>query len=619
MSTTTFKELNLNPEILRALDDAGFENATPVQAQAIPVIFSGADILALSQTGTGKTIAFGIPAVQSIDKSIKSIQVMVLSPTRELSQQCGDEIRKLAKYVPAVKTADIFGGANYDRQFKDLKTANFVIGTPGRVMDHMNRGSLKLNNLKMIILDEADEMLNMGFKEDIEQILQDVPDQRQVVLFSATISKGVKAITKQFLKDPVNVEINRDKVTLESIKQSFVHVPMHQKQDVLKLLMHRYKPTRAIVFSNTKSMVDEIADTLSTIGFSAEGLHGDMKQQQRSKVMNAFKRGKVNILVATDVAARGIDVSDIDYVINYDIPKMSEYYVHRIGRTGRAGRDGNAITLCCGNGQVAEISRLANTVKSTISQMEIPTVADIYKNNRNSNLDLVRSAMETDINVENADMVCALVEEGFDPVRIATALMSMSFSGTVSGLVDVQPPKSRRERDRDRDRGDRVKRDRDDNLRYSDILLSCGKSRRVAANHIVGAITERTGISSRDIGKIKIGDEFSIVGIPTDIVDDILRQMQGCKICGKPVTASFYMEEHVEKKRHSDKGDSKKSKRHSDGKRHGDNKHGDRDGKRHGDRDRKRSNSSDKDRNHGAKRHSKDDKRSKHSDSRKRK
>ncbi len=557
MSTTTFRELNLSAEVLRALDDAGFENATPVQAQSIPIIFSGEDILAQSQTGTGKTIAFGIPAVQSIDPSVKNVQVLVLSPTRELSQQCGEEIRKLAKYMPAVKTADIFGGANYSQQFRDLRSANFVIGTPGRVMDHMKRGSLKLGNLKMIILDEADEMLNMGFKEDIEQILLDVPEQRQVVLFSATVSKGIRAITKQFLNNPVNVEINRDKVTLESISQHYVNTPKPYKAEVLKLLIHRYKPTRAIIFSNTKLMVDEITDALSTGGFSAAGLHGDMKQQQRSQVMGAFKRGKINILVATDVAARGIDVSDIDYVINYDIPKMSEYYVHRIGRTGRAGRDGNAITLCCGNNQIAEIRRLAHTVKSTISPMDIPTIADIRRSNREADLVLVREALAKEMDPENQEMVLALVEEGYDPVEISIALMSMSFSGGVADLEDVAPPK----RDMGR-RGERGLSHRGDNSSFSEIVISCGRSRRVAPNHIVGAITERTGITSKDIGKIIIEDEFCTVGIPTDIAPEIVRMMQGCKICGKPITAVLNSAPTAAKSSRFDKYESNRGKRH---------------------------------------------------------
>ncbi len=604
MSTTTFKELDLNPEILRAIDDAGFENMTPIQAQAIPVIFSGADILAQSQTGTGKTIAFGIPAVQSIEKGVKNVQVMVLSPTRELAEQCGEEIRKLAKYLPHVKTADIFGGANYDKQFKELKSANFIIGTPGRIMDHMRRGTLKLNKLKMIVLDEADEMLNMGFKEDIEEILKDVPEERQVVLFSATISKGIKAITKEFLKKPVNVEINRDKVTLESITQSYIHVPMYHKQDVLNLIMHRYKPKRAIVFSNTKSMVDEISDALISAGFSADGLHGDMKQGQRSKVMNAFKRGKTNILVATDVAARGIDVSDIDYVINFDIPKMSEYYVHRIGRTGRAGKDGNAITLCCGNRQISELKRLSDTVKSKISQMEIPSLKEIQNNNRDANLDLLRTMLEKEAEAENFEMLEILTEEGYEVNKIAATLMAMNFSAPIEGLIEVKAPKTKKP-----ERSEKVKRDKDGNVNYAQIVISCGKSRRVAANHIVGAVTEKTGMSSKDIGKIIVGDEYSVVDIPVEIVDEIIVSMQGCKICGKPVTTNLYMEEMFDKPIKSDRH--KRSKGHDDKKHHGDRKH-------YADRDRKRSRNSLDDSNRN-KRHSKDDKHSGHSRNRKKK
>ena len=328
-----FADLSLSPALMNAVTDMGFVETTPVQAETIPVIRAGSDLLARSQTGTGKTVAFGIPAVECIDSADRHVQVLILSPTRELAMQCGDEIRKLARYLPHIKTADIYGGSDFNRQFRALRDANIVIGTPGRVMDHMRRETLKLGNLKMIVLDEADEMLNMGFKEDIETILQDVPEQRQTILFSATVPPEILAITRQFQKNPVHIEINRNQVTLDNIKQAYVDIPMYQKQEGLKILFHYHKPRRAIIFANTKTMVDELTELLSGAGFTTGGLHGDMKQLQRTSVMNAFKRGRVNILVATDVAARGIDVSDIDFVFNYDIPKTSDYYVHRkIGR-----------------------------------------------------------------------------------------------------------------------------------------------------------------------------------------------------------------------------------------------------------------------------------------------
>ncbi|MEG1594094.1 MAG: DEAD/DEAH box helicase, partial [Oscillibacter sp.] len=311
MTNLTFSQLELSPELLAAVTEMGFTETTDVQAEAIPVIRTGADVMARSQTGTGKTVAFGIPAVELVVPEDKYVQVLILSPTRELAQQCGDELRKLARHLPYIKTADIYGGADFRRQFVDLREANIVIGTPGRVMDHMRRGSLHLNHLKMIVLDEADEMLNMGFKEDIETILTDVPEERQIVLFSATVPPEILTITRQFQKDPVLIEINRDQVTLDSIVQTAVDVPMRHKPEALNLLLHYYKPQRAIIFANTKSMVDELTEGLNAAGFSVEGLHGDMKQLQRTRVMNAFKKGKVAILVATDVAARGIDVNDV--------------------------------------------------------------------------------------------------------------------------------------------------------------------------------------------------------------------------------------------------------------------------------------------------------------------
>lgn len=537
MTNQTFSQLALSPELLAAVTEMGFSEATDIQAEAIPVIRTGADILARSQTGTGKTVAYGIPAIECVNAGENCVQVLILSPTRELSQQCGDEIRKLAKHLPYVKTADIYGGADFGRQFKDLRSANFVIGTPGRIMDHMRRGTLKLDHLKMIVLDEADEMLNMGFKEDIETILRDVPEKRQIVLFSATIPDDILNIIKEFQKDPVQIVINRDQITLENIVQVYVDVPMHRKPEALDLLLHYYQPRRAIIFTNTKSMVDELTESLECSGFSAEGLHGDMKQLQRSRVMHGFKKGKIAILVATDVAARGIDVSDIDYVFNFDIPKVADYYVHRIGRTGRAGRAGTAITLCSGRQQTVQLLQLCRRTKSVITQIQLPTVNDIEVNNRARDLKEVEDALQTEPLPFLTEMVEDLKAKGYESDKISAVLLGLCFqhdtaklpklkvsakSAKAGGNVGIEPGEKKQKQCR----------------AVADLVIDTGSENRVAANHIVGAITERAGISSRDLGKIQIHEAFSTVSVPADRLDDIILAMQGCKICGKPVHAA---------------------------------------------------------------------------------
>ena len=324
---TLFSELSLTPAIRRAVEAMGFETATDIQAQSIPLIQSGCDVIGRSQTGTGKTVAFGIPALEAIDTTSElrhAVQVLILCPTRELAVQACEEIRKLAQFMPGIRAVDVYGGAPMDRQILRLKTANIVVGTPGRVMDHMRRKTLRLDALKMIVLDEADEMLSMGFREDIETILAETPEQRQTVLFSATMPPAILALTRTYQKNPQLVQIAQTQETVENIEQTYCDVPMGRKMDALALLLQYEAPKLALIFCNTKRMVDEITEYLGQHDFLAEGLHGDMKQSQRTKVMSGFKHGRTGILVATDVAARGIDVNDIDYVINYDVPQSAE-------------------------------------------------------------------------------------------------------------------------------------------------------------------------------------------------------------------------------------------------------------------------------------------------------
>lgn len=516
MNQVNFKQLGLPAQTLRALEEMGFENATEIQAQSIPLIQMGYDVVGRSQTGTGKTAAFGIPAIGMIDttEEKRSVQVLLLCPTRELAVQAADEIKKIAKYTDGIKVVAVYGGAPMDRQIMQLRSANIVVGTPGRVMDHMRRHTLKLQNVKMVILDEADEMLSMGFREDIETILQEVPEERQTILFSATMPKEIMEIISNYQKEPQIIEINKQQVTLDAIGQFYYEVPMGRKNDMLLLLLAEHEPKRSIIFSNTKAMVDELTSFLNENGYKADGLHGDMKQSQRDSVMAAFKGGRSTILVATDVAARGIDVDDIDCVINYDIPSNNEYYVHRIGRTGRAGKSGAAYTICSGRRQVYLMQDIARATKSEVVKLEIPTAASILKKQRLLKQEELIRKMELAEELPYLEVVEELMAQGYAAEQIAAAALGMVYGVEESTLPVIQMEKKRR-------KGDFVK-----------IRINIGRSSRIAPNFLVGAIAERTSLSGSDIGKIEIFDDDSLVEIPRSAEAEVLEAMVGCKING---------------------------------------------------------------------------------------
>ncbi|MDF2524866.1 MAG: helicase, superfamily [Clostridiales bacterium] len=335
MESLIFKDLDLSKEVQKALAEMGFEEATPIQAQSIPHILNGEDVIGQAQTGTGKTCAFGIPAIEMLDPDSDGVQALILSPTRELAIQISEELKNVSKHKKNVRILPVYGGQPIDRQIMALKKRpQIVIGTPGRVMDHMRRHTLKLSDLRMIILDEADEMLNMGFREDIDTILEKVPEEKQTILFSATMPKEIMDLTNKYQKKPIHIKAAHKQLTVPSIEQYYLEVSESSKLEVLSRLIDANSIHLALVFCNTKKRVDELTASLQSRGYSSEALHGDMRQDQRDKVMARFRKGHIDILIATDVAARGIDVDNIEAVFNYDIPNDEEYYVHRIGRTG---------------------------------------------------------------------------------------------------------------------------------------------------------------------------------------------------------------------------------------------------------------------------------------------
>ena len=527
MSEVKFSELGLLEEMQRAIDELGFETATDIQAEAIPAVREGRDVIGKSQTGTGKTLAFAIPAIEKIDRdeAETSVQVLILCPTRELAQQGADEIKKLTRFMQGVWVTDVYGGAPMDRQIAHLRKCNLVIGTPGRVMDHMRRGTLSLANVKLVVLDEADEMLSMGFREDIETILKDVPETRQTVLFSATMPDPILELTETYLTEPHMIEINREQVTLENIRQIYVDVPMGRKLDALNLLLRAYEPRLCMIFCNTKAMVEEVTQYLVRNGFAAEALHGDLNQSQRTRVMDAFKSARIPLLVATDVAARGIDVSDIDYVINYDVPGHDEYYVHRIGRTGRAGKEGTAITICSGRRQFYMIRDLARVAKSEIKEVPLPTVKEIREKQLAKQREALLETITEGVAQSYQDMVSELLEGGCDLQMIAAAALQTAFQKDELSLSDIV-----------------FERRTTNGGMYRKLIISVGRRQKIAPNHVVSAVCERSGLSGKEIGKIEIYDDKTIVGVPAGSAEQVVHAMKGLKIHGAPATVRLSSE-----------------------------------------------------------------------------
>ena len=527
-----FNELNLPEEILRAVEDMGFSEATEIQSKAIPVMLEGKDLVGKSNTGTGKTAAFGIPAAVSVTRGGKNgVEVLILCPTRELAMQACKEIEKFSAYMPWVKPCAVYGGAAMDKQISELRRgANIVVGTPGRVMDHIGRKTLKLENLRTIVLDEADEMLNMGFREDIETILSFVPEERQTVLFSATMPPPIMAITKEYQNDPVVIKVESKARTVDTIEQKYFEVPMGRKTDALKLLLIAYEPKLSMVFCNTKKMVDELTEALVSKGFKAAGLHGDMKQASRTQVLSAFKSGSINVLIATDVAARGIDVEGVDCVFNYDLPQDNEYYIHRIGRTGRAGKSGAAYTIISGRKQFYELKNIASFIKADIARAELPGRDEIVARKAAHVNEKILSAVESGKYESCRADVQKLMESGLSAEDIAVALLGMRLSKDTKNIPEIiSVPRDNGGKGGRYQKGGKVK-----------LEISAGRSNRLAPNFVLGALVDATGMPGKSFGKIDIYDKFTTVEVPEADTEHVLDSMTGTKINGQKITIKRY-------------------------------------------------------------------------------
>ncbi len=527
-----FSELGLSEEILKAVEKIGYEEATEIQAKTIPLLMEGRDVIGRSHTGTGKTAAFGIPAVSSVQKSDgNTVRILILCPTRELAMQACDELGKFSDFMPWVRICAVYGGADIERQITQLRRgANIVVGTPGRVMDHINRHTLKLDGIRTVILDEADEMLNMGFREDIETILGFVPEERQTVLFSATMPEPIMAITQKYQRDPIVIGVEQKSRTVDSVEQFYFDVPMGRKTDALQMLLLAYEPKLSMIFCNTKKMVDELSEQLVSKGFRAAGLHGDMKQASRTQTLNAFKSGRLNILIATDVAARGIDVDDVDAVFNYDIPQDCEYYIHRIGRTGRAGKSGAAYTIASGRRQVSDLMAIARYTKAHIERRELPTRDDVLTAKANAVTEAVKSCVMSGKYDRFAEQIAALEAEGFSAEQLAAALLGMKISAETRNVPEFIKPVFRPERGgRGFGRSDSVK-----------VEISLGRANKIAPNFVLGALVDATGMAGKNFGKIDIFDRFTTVEVPEADKEHIIDSMTGTKINGQKIKIKLY-------------------------------------------------------------------------------
>lgn len=538
-----FDETELTAPILRAVAEMGFEEMTPIQTAAIPVVLEGKDIIGQAQTGTGKTAAFGIPLLQRVNPKDRSLQALVLCPTRELAIQVAEEIRKLAKFMHGIKVLPIYGGQDITKQIRSLKGGvQVIIGTPGRVMDHMRRHTLKMGTVKTVTLDEADEMLNMGFREDIELILNELPEERQTLLFSATMPQPIMDLAAAYQKDAELVRVVKRELTVPKIEQYYYEVRQKNKPEVLSRLLDMYDPKRALVFCNTKKLVDELVSELQLRGYFADGLHGDLKQQQRDRVMEAFRSGKIDILVATDVAARGIDVDDVEAVFNYDVPQDDEYYVHRIGRTGRAGRVGTSHTLVVGR-EIYKLKDIMRYCKTKIHMRPVPSVNDI----NTIRAEKLMSRVDELIAGGELRSMTEIIEKHMEEtdctaLEIAAALLKVSMGEFTETVMDDGLDMSEGE-----GKAARVR-----------LFVNVGRRDNVRPGDIVGAIAGESGMPGQLIGAIKMYDNYTFVEVPGEYADEVLQAMKNVKIKGRDV--------HMERANKGGKSEDRGSGRSKSGK-----------------------------------------------------
>ncbi len=534
MSATvpSFKDLALTDPVLRALDDVGYETPTPIQAQTIPPLIEGRDIIGQAQTGTGKTAAFALPVLSHIDTHNNRPQALVLAPTRELALQVAEAFQGYGKHLDGFHVLPIYGGQSYQIQLKQLRrAAHVVVGTPGRVIDHIKRGTLDLTHLKFLVLDEADEMLRMGFIDDVEWVIGQTPKDRQVALFSATMPQAIRKIAQQHLNDPVEISIQTKSKTADTIRQRFWTVSGYHKLDALTRILEVEAFDGMIVFVRTKVATVELSEKLEARGYNAAPLSGDVPQNQRERTVDRLKKGKLDILVATDVAARGLDVDRISHVINYDMPYDPEAYVHRIGRTGRAGRKGEAILFVTPR-EKRLLSAIERSTKQKIDRMEMPSTEEV----NDQRIARFKQQISDKLAEEDSDFFVRVLEQyeqehNVPALEIAGALANL-LQGDEPLLIKEQMPQPQNREDRGRDD---VKID---GIGMERFRVEVGRNHQVKPGHIVGAIANETGLANRHIGRITINDDHSTVDLPVGIPKETFDLLKRVSVLGHPMNIS---------------------------------------------------------------------------------
>ena len=575
MQKKMFAELGLSPELLKAVAQMGFEEASHIQSQAIPALLAGSDVVGQSQTGSGKTAAFALPAIEMVDVHIRAPQVLILCPTRELAVQVAEEVSKLAYFKRGVREIPIYGGQSYDRQLRGLRDgAQIIIGTPGRVMDHLERRTLKMDQVRMVILDEADRMLDMGFLDDIRTILKQAPEKRQTVFFSATVPRPIQDLIKTFTKNPVNVTIESQAQTMPDIEQVYYEVDRRSKLDVLCRLIDWQDIKFGIIFCATKMMVDELTEHLSARGYAADKMHGDMTQAMRERVIAKFRKRGLEFLVATDVAARGLDVDDIEVVVNYDLPHDGDDYIHRIGRTGRAGRSGRAITFVSGR-ELYKMQNIIRFTKAKIRRERIPTEEQVEQKRADSFYDTLRVTLEEGKYEKQDALISRLLDQGYTATDIASALIHL-YSGEESTPAsrerDERPAPPRRDNDYPRqdryeprdqrptfsDRPDRPERrerepiSRGTGLKadrtagevshepgMTRLILGVGRDHEIQPGDVLGVIVGTTKLPKETVGVIRLQPKQSFVDVAEEHADLIVSKLNGITFKGRKLWAKL--------------------------------------------------------------------------------
>ncbi|MBT9607931.1 DEAD/DEAH box helicase [Microbacterium sp.] len=535
----TFADLGLDAAVLKALKDVGYETPSAIQAATIPVLLQGRDVVGLAQTGTGKTAAFALPVLSQMETGHKNPQALVLAPTRELALQVCEAFEKYAAHIKGVSVLPVYGGQGYGQQLSALRRGvDIVVGTPGRIMDHLDKGTLDLSELKYLVLDEADEMLKMGFAEDVETILADTPSDKQVALFSATMPAQIRRISAQYLNNPEEITVKTKTTTSASITQRYLVVSYQQKIDALTRILEVENFEGMIVFTRTKNETETVAEKLRARGYTAAAINGDVAQVQRERTVNQLKSGKLDILVATDVAARGLDVERISHVVNYDLPIDTESYVHRIGRTGRAGRTGDAISFVTPR-ERRMLTAIEKATRQPLTEMTLPSVDDVNATRLTRFDDAITTALEDTAAIATfRDVVAHYVAHHDVPEQDVAAALAVVAQGDTPLFMEeetISQPRFDRDRDRaPREGGDREggpRRERDG--RFATYRIAVGRRQRVEPRQIVGALANEGGLRRNDFGAIQIRQDFSLVELPADLSRDTITRLADTRISGQ--------------------------------------------------------------------------------------